>query len=122
MSFQEFWDGDPWLTWYYREAERHREEKFNRQAHLQGLYIYEALCDVSPILHAFAEKGTKPHPYTEEPYELIARDEIEQTVIKEEKTPEQIAMEENKSKMEAFMISFNKAFKEKKKKEEMTDA
>ena len=32
---------------------------------MQGLYIYEALCDVAPILHAFAKPGTKPLPYSE---------------------------------------------------------
>ena len=35
---------------------------------LQGMYIYEALCDVSPILHAFSSKGTKPLPYSNKPY------------------------------------------------------
>lgn len=37
---------------------------------MQGMYVYEAICDVSPILHAFAKKGTKPEPYAKEPYAI----------------------------------------------------
>ena len=45
-------------------------ERVNAEAHLMGLYVYEALCDVSPVLHAFAKKGTKPKPFRTEPYSL----------------------------------------------------
>ena len=45
-------------------------ERINAEAHLMGLYVYEALCDVSPVLHAFAKKGTKPKPFRTEPYAL----------------------------------------------------
>lgn len=45
-----------------------RIEKMNWQAHLQGMYIYEAICDASPILNPFAKKGTKPLPYPSVPY------------------------------------------------------
>lgn len=40
-----------------------------------GLYVYEALCDVSPIFHAFAKKGTKPLAYRSTPYPLEAEAE-----------------------------------------------
>lgn len=39
-----------------------------------GMYIYEALCDVSPILHAFAKNGAKPIEYRTEPYPLFGKD------------------------------------------------
>ena len=52
----------------YREADKRRMERINAEAHLMGLYVYEALCDVSPVLHAFAKKGTKPRPFRTEPY------------------------------------------------------
>lgn len=52
----------------YREADKRRMERVNAEAHLMGLYVYEALCDVSPVLHAFAKKGTKPKPFRTEPY------------------------------------------------------
>ena len=41
---------------------------------MQGMYIYEALCDVSPVLHAFAKAGTKPRPYPEKPYSITKQE------------------------------------------------
>ena len=62
MTEEQYWDGDPELVKYYRKAEEIRNEKRNQELWLQGMYIYEALCDASPIFHAFAKKGTKPRP------------------------------------------------------------
>lgn len=124
MTPKQFWDDDCQLARYYREAEHHREDKFNRQAHLQGMYIYEALCDVAPILHAFADKGTKANPYPDKPYELTYIMDDEGSVENEvsaKKTEEDIAMERNLSRMEAFAIEFNRNFRNKKMKEEMTN-
>ena len=81
MSWQDYWYGDPLMARDYYEAERIRQkrqiEQINSSAHLMGLYIYEALCDVSPVLHAFAKKGTKPTAYRTEPYPLTAEDKKE---------------------------------------------
>ena len=82
-------------------------ERQNMHAWLQGRYIYDALCEVSPILHAFAKKGTKPTPYREEPYP-ITKDEIEQA--KERK--EEKVYNKNRTFMEAFMVKNNLQFKE----------
>ena len=68
MTYTEYWEEDGDLPIYYREAEKMRIEKMNWQAHLQGMYIYEAICDASPILNPFAKKGTKPLPYPSVPY------------------------------------------------------
>ena len=38
------------------------------------MYIYEALCDVSPVLHAFAKSGTKPNPYPDRPYAITTQE------------------------------------------------
>lgn len=121
MTYSQFWDEDCMLAKYYREAERLREEKFNREAHLQGLYIYEALCDASPIFNSLAPKGTKPHPYPQKPYELhFEGDEVSESE-EETKSPEKLAMETNRAKVEAFALAFNKSFKSKKSQEELTD-
>lgn len=56
-------------------------ERINAEAHLLGLYFYEALCDVTPVLHAFAKKGTKPRPFRTEPYPMNGE--------KEDKTEQQ---------------------------------
>ena len=45
-------------------------ERINAEAHLMGQACYEALCDVSPILHAFAKRRAKPKPFRTEPYAL----------------------------------------------------
>lgn len=70
MSPEEFWTGDYTLVEAYRKAWKLRMEKENRDMWLQGYYFYEALCDVSPLLHAFAKSGTKPHDYLNEPIAL----------------------------------------------------
>lgn len=57
------------------EADKIYRERLNAQAHLLGLYFYEALCDVSPILHAFPGKGAKPIPYRSEPYPIFVDDD-----------------------------------------------
>lgn len=68
MSYEQFWDGDCWLTKYYRDAHKLRVKRDNEHAWLIGRYVYDAVCAVSPLLHAFAKNGTKPHPYLERPY------------------------------------------------------
>lgn len=108
MTYEQFWEGDPTLTIYYRKADEIRNEKRNQELWLQGLYIYEAICDVSPILHAFAKKGAKPHPYTTTPYPLTVK---ERTRIAEEK--ERKVAEKGKKMMEAFVAANNKRFMEK---------
>lgn len=75
MTYNEYWNGDVWAVKHYRDAEKERQKHKNAEFWLQGMYIYEALCDVSPILHAFAQKGTKPIAYRSEPYPLTADEE-----------------------------------------------
>lgn len=68
MSYDEFWYGDVYRAKFYRKAYeiqmKHKDEEF----WIQGMYIYDALCRVSPILHAFSKSGTKPLPYPKQPY------------------------------------------------------
>lgn len=84
-----------------------RRDRRNQELWLQGMYIYEALCDVSPILHAFAKKGTRPVPYTDHPYPLSDKQVKE---VKKDKDRE--VFDKGKRLMEAFMVSNNKRFKE----------
>ena len=105
MTPEQYWDSDCTLTKYYRKAEELRNEKRNQELWLQGMYIYEAICDVSPILHAFAKKGTKPTPYTDKPYPLTAK----QSKRNEEEKQRKMA-EKGKRFMEAMAASINKKF------------
>ena len=67
MTSAEFWEQDPALVLYYREAHKLKFEEQNRMAWLQGRYIYDALCAVSPLFHDLAKRGTTAAPYYEEP-------------------------------------------------------
>lgn len=107
MTYEQFWDGDPMLVKYYREAEEIRNEKKNQELWLQGMYIYEALADISPVLHAFAKKGTKPQPYTETPYAITKK---QRDRIKAEKEKQEF--EKGKRFMEALLQQTNKKFEE----------
>ncbi len=68
MTYDEFWNDDFFKCKYYREYHKLKVKQKDEEMWIQGMYIYEALCDVSPILHAFSKKGTKPLPYAEKPY------------------------------------------------------
>ena len=109
MSAEQYWDGDCRLTVYYRKAAELQRERQNEALWLQGMYIYEALCDVSPVLHAFAKKGSKPLKYAEKPY-AITTAEVERR--KEEK--EKAISEKIKAKMSAFAVNFNARMKKEK--------
>jgi len=73
MTYNQFWRDDPLIAVHYRNAEKLRNDKRNQELWLQGMYIYQALCDVSPVLNAFAKKGTKPNPYLDKPYPITAK-------------------------------------------------
>ena len=105
MSYAEYWAGDPILAQYYRKAYRIKQEEFNNNAWLQGMYVYEALIDVTPYLKAFS-KG-KPKPYAKEPYDIF-EDEAKKRQEREEKE----RYEHMKEKIAIFAAEFNKKRKE----------
>lgn len=70
MTPDEYWNGSADLVIHYRKANEIKNERKNQELWLQGLYFYEAIVCVSPVLHAFATKGAKPLPYPNEPYAL----------------------------------------------------
>lgn len=102
MTVEQYWDEDCCLVKYFRKAFEIQRDRDNERLWLQGLYIYEALCDVSPVLRAFAKKGTKPIEYTTQPY-AITKAEIERRRVEKEKAK----YEQMKAKTSAFAIKFN---------------
>lgn len=78
VSYEQYWLEDCWIAHAYQEAYKVKKEQLNELIWLQGMYIYEALCDVSPVLHAFCKKGTKPTPYSNKPYPLHKEKEKEE--------------------------------------------
>lgn len=101
MSYEQFWKDDLEIAQYYLKAYKlkiEREQKIQEwRMWKQGVYVYEALCDVSPILHAFSKKGTKPLPYPTKPYGFDNQ---------EEKTEEQKEIEIKNERLKAE-IRFN---------------
>ena len=106
MTSEQYWDGDPSLAKYYRKSDEIRRERLNQELWLQGMYIYDALCDVAPVLQAFAKKGTKPNPYPDHPYALTDRDREAERKLREKRDREKA-----KRYMEAKMAAINKRFK-----------
>lgn len=68
MSYDEYWFESPYRTQFYRKAKEISVRQKDEELWMQGVYIYDALCRVSPILHAFSKSGTKPLPYVDKPY------------------------------------------------------
>lgn len=109
MTAEQYWEQDPMLVKYYREAEEIRKERMNQEAWLQGMYIYDALMRVSPVLRAFAKKGTKAQPYVEEAYP-ISKKMIEEKNAKQERINGQKALRY----LQAYMVENNKKYEERK--------
>jgi hypothetical protein len=105
MTYEQYWEGDCTLVKYYRKAEEIRNDRRNQELWLQGMYVYEAICDVAPILHAFAKKGTKPTPYSTKPYPLNEK----QSKRDDEEKQRKLA-EKGKRFMEAMAANINKKF------------
>lgn len=89
MTYEEFWYKDVSLVKMYRKADELRLKRQNQAAWLQGMYIYEALCDASPLFRFTMKGKIKAEPYVKEPYP-ITEDEVRereerQARIKEER-------------------------------------
>jgi hypothetical protein len=108
MTPEQYWDGDPTLARYYRKAEEMRHKRKNEELWLQGMYIYEALCDVAPVLHAFAKRGTKPAPYSDHPYSITNKDREAEKELKVKREREKA-----KQYMLGKMAKINKRFESK---------
>lgn len=108
MPYDLYWRGEPSLVEAYRKAEEIRNEKLNQQLWLQGMYIYDALCDVSVVIPRLSKKKIKPVPYPTQPYQLKTESEAKQEQREKHK------MEKMKAQMESFAAKFNQRFAEKK--------
>lgn len=106
MTYEQYWNEDCCLVKYYRKAHEIRQDRLNEQLWLQGLYIYEALVDVSPALRAMGAKP--PAQYVEEPYPRTDKQKEKQTETREKATYDKC-----QSKMQAFVTATNAKFKDK---------
>lgn len=80
MSYEDFWYGPAFMTTFYKDAYKLRVRQQDENNWMLGMYVYEAILNCSPVLHAFSKKGTKPLPYPEKPYltdQLVEKTEAE---------------------------------------------
>lgn len=67
MSYDQFWNDDPALAKYYREANNLKNERNNQNMWLQGMYIYDAVSTI--VYNTWCRKeGQQPVKYAEKPY------------------------------------------------------
>lgn len=116
MTYEQFWEQDSWLVRYYRKAYEIKQEEFNRNAWLQGMYVYEAIADIAPILHAFAKKGTKARKYSEKPYEFKKPDKPTKRLSKRD-----AEAKAKSDKVQAMMLAFMKKQSDEKEKKRMKE-
>lgn len=109
MTYDQYWHGDPWMTKAFREYDEIRRERENEMLWLQGMYVYEAICDVTPLLRTFS-KVKKPVPYAAEPYPLTERMRELQEARKRKADSEKF-----KAQMNAWAAAVNKKFAQKQK-------
>lgn len=105
MTPEQYWDGDPSLVRAYRKADEIRKNRMNEQMWLQGMYIYEALCDASPLYHDLAKRGTKARPYSDKPYCLTPEQKE-----KREENHEKEVYDKGKAHMMQMMEIINARF------------
>ena len=69
MTYDEYWNQDPWLVKDYRDAYEYKKDELNAQAWLEGVYMYHAIAAV--LGQAF---GKKSATYLEEPINFKPRE------------------------------------------------
>lgn len=111
---EEYWHGDYTQLAEYRKSFEIQRERANYDAWLQGAYVYDALCMVSPVMNAFAKRGTKPTPYHKEPYGVHLGDETDRggggKPAKTEQEIQEIQALNASAKFASFMTQWNKRF------------
>lgn len=75
MTYEQYWDGSPYIAITFRKAYKLRRQIENEQAWLQGFYVYDALrvC----LGNAFSKKGSKQQKYMDKPIDIFPPTEAE---------------------------------------------
>lgn len=108
MSYEDFWDGPSEMAIYYRKKLEQDKEYDNFKAWLQGMYVYEAILDLVPVLRPFS-KG-EPIPFRDRPISLTEAEEREKKERENRRN-----LEAGRKHMEALAIALNKQLKNKEK-------
>lgn len=111
MTWEQYWYGDVRMAQDFLRAYEMRKKReykeANRNAHLQGFYVYQAVGRLAPILRtSFSKRRVEPEPYMDEPLELFAQDKDQMT------EQEQEAQEERELQFaRAYMMQMDMAGK-----------
>lgn len=103
MTYEQYWNGDPMLVKYFRQADEMKYERKNQELWLQGMYVYYALGAVMPVA-----KGHEQPKYPDKPFSLTDKQRK-----KDKLAEEKAKFEKGKMMMEMFMSRSNKQFKDK---------
>lgn len=94
MTYDEFYNQDVCMVKAYRKANELRDKRRNQELWMQGAYVYEALCDASPLFRFSMKKGSiKPEPYVKEPYPITAAEVREREEREARKKEERLKAE-----------------------------
>lgn len=103
MTWDEYWLDDCMKVKYYREAWNLKRKQKNTELWLQGMYIYEAIADLVPVLRfTFDKHPPKAQDYPKEPYPLDKWEREAQQKRKEEAKAKSL-----KDKMQRWMMKNN---------------
>lgn len=103
MTYEQFWEGQPSLVVFYRQADEINRRRRNQEMWLQGRYIYNAIGSFAEILPAFPKKGAKVQPYLEEPFPITLLEAQEREERKKKEKMERI-----KQRMISRALELNK--------------
>lgn len=91
MTYRDFWEGDVFMTEAYRKAYDLKRKNENYMAWLQGRYIYDALCEASPLFRmSFSRGRISPAEYTKEPYPITEAEAEERRIRKQKEDMERL--------------------------------
>lgn len=114
MTYDEYWNGDVLAPRMYREKYKLQQQQDDIKAWMQGMYIYEVLCDVSPLFQFMSKKAVKVRPYSDKPYSFKneTKQETERKLTSDEIKQGRLAF---RVQMDSWMRSTRKQFTNKKK-------
>lgn len=107
MSYNEFWYGNPSLVCDYRKAWEIKQKNEEYARWRSGMYFYDALLKVAPVLRPFAKGRVEPGKYPDRPFPLTEKEAKEQEEQRERENffayvkRMEAESERNKKKMES---------------------
>lgn len=96
MTYEQFWNGDPWMVSTYKDAYILRRRIENENAWIAGAYVMQAL--TASLNNAFSKSSMK---YIKQPFDIFPNTKAEKNV--------EITEAKNKviEQLSAFQAAFN---------------